>query len=100
VFEIVKWAVVVWLLLPIHKPLHGLNDFARVTLGIFLFVIFATKLLYDRAVQGGIRRRDTSRELLSIAGIVVAITFIVGIIVLLVGMLVANLAKSLLMPQE
>ncbi|MGQ9560560.1 MAG: hypothetical protein ACUVWA_08615 [Candidatus Oleimicrobiaceae bacterium] len=94
-----QWALVAYLLWPVRGRLQGMGDFARVTLGIFLFVIFSGKLLYDQAVVRT-SRAEPRQEWLHLAGIALGLVLVVGMVVLLVGILLANLLTSSLKPPE
>lgn len=96
VWEIGKWALVIWLLLPMRKSLSEQTDFTRVALGILLFVIFAGKLLYDTIIESFIRRGQRSglKDLITMVGIVVFISLIVGLVIFFVGFYVVNILSS------
>ncbi len=89
-WPVVQWGLVLYLLWPLHRRVQGMWDFARVALGIFFFVIFAGKLLYDQVVtrQSGTEPRE---QLLHLLGIVVGLVVIVAAVIFLLGALVANL---------
>jgi len=90
---IIQWLLVLWLILPIYKPLHGVRHFARFAAGILLFVIISTKLLYDTVITGRSKRRNTSGEFWHLIGIVLVIILIVGMVVVFISMLVLNSLK-------
>lgn len=90
--EIAKWSLVIWLFLPLRRALEGPVEFARVAVGAALFVIFAGKLLYDvvffpRQHQA---ESSTGKDLLSMLGIIVALSLVVLLLVVFIGMLVVN----------
>ena len=85
--EIGKWVFVLWLLLPLRQASSGPILFARVALGILLFIIFTGKLFYDTVIEGYIRRRQMSakQDILSLIGIVLVIGLVVGLVIFLIG---------------
>ena len=90
-FEIGKWALVIWLLLPMRTSHQGPIEFSRVALGVILFVIFAGKLLYDTTFFRGRGEASSSgKDLLSMIGIVAGIAFLVLVLVLFVVFYVVN----------
>ncbi|MBC7186738.1 MAG: hypothetical protein H5U38_06855 [Calditrichaeota bacterium] len=99
IFGAAQWALVLYLLWPVRSRLQGMGDFARVALGIFLFVVFSGKLLYDQVIA---RRQSTDprEQGVHLAGIALGLVLIVGVVVLLIGILLANLLTSSLQPPE
>ena len=95
---IIQWAVVIWLLLPLTRPFTGSEDFFRVAGGIFLFVVFATKLLYDTIIVGRTTKRETVEQIWHIVGIILSIVLIVAMVVVFIGLLMANIIKSSMSP--
>ena len=100
--ELGKWALVLWLLLPLRHASAGPMLFGRVALGILLFVIFTGKLFYDTVVVSVIRRRRMSakQEVLSLVGIVLGLGLVVGIVLLLVGFLLLAFFEMMRTPGE
>jgi hypothetical protein len=96
---VAQWALVLYLLWPVRGRLQRMGDFVRVTLGIFLFVVFSGKLLYDQVVARR-SRPEPREEWLHLLGIGCALVLIVGVVVFLVGILLANLLNSSLQPPE
>lgn len=90
--EIIKWGFVLWLFLPLTRAMETPIEFARVALGCALFVIFAGKLLYDVVFfpRQYARESSTTRDVLNMVGIVLAITFIVVIMVIFIALFVIN----------
>ncbi|MFQ5864768.1 MAG: hypothetical protein ACE5IW_06010 [bacterium] len=90
--EIAKWALVLWLFMPLRHALEAPVEFVRVAVGIALFVIFAGKLLYDvvffpRQHQA---ESSTGKDLLSMIGIVAGITLLVFVLVFFIVIYVVN----------
>ncbi|MFQ5824677.1 MAG: hypothetical protein ACE5JB_11520 [bacterium] len=90
--EIAKWSLIIWLFLPLRHALEVPVEFARVALGIVLFVIFSGKLLYDVVFfprQHQIES-STSKDLLSMIGIVIIIALLVFVLVIFVAIFVMS----------
>lgn len=92
VLEIGKWALVIWLLLPMRAAMQGTVEFARVGLGVILFVVFIGKLLYDVTYFPKQHKRESSagKDLVSMIGIVSGIALLVLLLVFFVAMYVIN----------
>ncbi len=90
--EVAKWALVVWLFLPLRHAFEAPVEFARVALGIVLFVIFSGKLLYDVVFFPRQHQRDSSagKDFVSMIGIVAAIALLVFMLVFFVALYVVN----------
>jgi predicted ABC-type exoprotein transport system permease subunit len=95
-FEIGKWALVIWLLLPMRMAMQGTVEFARVGLGVILFVIFIGKLLYDVTYFPRRHQRETTpgKDLISMIGIVSGIAVLVLLLVFFVAMYVISYMSS------
>jgi hypothetical protein len=87
---------VIWLLLPMRSALQGTVEFARVGLGVVLFVIFIGKLLYDVTYFPRRHQRETTpgKDLISMIGIVSGIALLVLMLVFFVAMYVVNYMSS------
>jgi hypothetical protein len=87
--EIGKWVLVIWLIWPIHKAVTNKVDIPRLLLGMLLFIIFAGKLFYDTVLQGQLKFREGSgrRGILEILGIAIGLAFLVGTMILFIGLL-------------
>jgi hypothetical protein len=74
-----------------HLPL----DFTRSALGILLFIIFSGKLLYDSVIWKQLTgaSRDTGRDLLSIAAIVLIVGLLVAVTIFFVGLYLVNMQQ-------
>lgn len=85
--EIGKWALVIWLLLPIQTARQGPVDFVRVSAGVILFVIFSGKLLYDVVFFSRQHRAESSagKDILSMIGMVIGVALMVLFLVLFVA---------------
>ncbi|NIA30551.1 MAG: hypothetical protein GWP06_11655 [Actinobacteria bacterium] len=96
VWEIGKWGLVLWLLLPIRKSMSGSVAFIRIGGGILLFVLFAGKLLYDSVFDAYKRNteRNNVRDLLGMVGIVSIIALVVGVVVFSIGFFVFSYLQS------
>ncbi|MFQ6113442.1 MAG: hypothetical protein ACE5NG_05050 [bacterium] len=90
--EIAKWALVLWLFLPLRHALEGPVEFVRVAVGIVLFVIFSGKLLYDVVFFPRQHRAESSagKDLLSMIGIVAGMALLVFMLVFFVALFVIN----------
>lgn len=88
--EVSKWAVIIWLLLPLKNALHGPAEFGRIALGVVLFVVFSGKLLYDAVFFPRQHKKASpaGKDLLSMLGIVVGIALIVSVLVFFVAVFV------------
>ena len=93
--EIIRWAFVIWLLLPIRQASSGPVNFTRVAVGILLFIIFAGKLFYDTVIMGILHRRRTSmkQDILTLIGMVLVLSLVVGLLLLFAGFLLVELFK-------
>lgn len=96
VWEIGKWGLVLWLLLPIRKNMTGSAAFIRIAFGILLFVLFAGKLLYDSIFDAYKRNveRNNIRDLLGMAGIVSIIALVVGAVIFSIGFFVFSYLQN------
>lgn len=94
--EIFKWICVLWLLFPIAQFKDGGIQFARILLGILLFIIFAGKTFYDTIIMGMIkgRRQSLKRDILMLIGISLVAALIVGAVVMMVGFLIVEYNKT------
>jgi predicted ABC-type exoprotein transport system permease subunit len=92
VLEIGKWALVIWLLLPMRSAMQGTIEFTRVGLGVILFVIFVGKLLYDVTYFPRQHQRESSvgKDLVSMIGIVSGMALLILLLVFFVAMYVIN----------
>jgi hypothetical protein len=92
VIEVGKWALIIWLLFPITGTAQGPINFARLALGVVLFVIFTGKLLYDVVFFPRQHQRESSagKDLVSMIGIVFGIALLVLVLVVFVVMYVIN----------
>ncbi len=94
-FELFKWGVVIWLLLPIHHASQTPVNFFRVTVGIALFIMFTGKIFYDTVIQGLIRKRrdNLKKDMIALVGIVMIISLIVGFLIFFISLYVVEAAK-------
>jgi hypothetical protein len=90
--EIAKWALVLWLFLPLRHALAAPVEFVRVAAGVVLFVIFAGKLLYDVVFFPRQHQAETTpgKDLLSMIGIVAGIALLVFMLVFFIVIFVVN----------
>lgn len=90
--EIAKWALVLWLFLPLRHALEAPVEFTRVALGVVLFVIFSGKLLYDVVFFPRIHQTESSpgKDLLSMIGIVTGIALLIFFLVFFIFLYVVN----------
>jgi hypothetical protein len=95
-FEIAKWALVLWLMSPLAVAMHGPFDFSRVALGILLFILFTGKLLYDSIIAPAKTRAERSpmQDVLMMIGTIAAIGLAVGMMLLLVGIYIMKMIES------
>jgi len=99
--EIAKWTLVVYLLWPLQKASSVPVSFARILLGVALFVIFAGKLLYDTVIMDLLknRRNSTRKDLITLIGIVAGLALVIGLLILFVGFIFIHLYQSSTAPQ-
>lgn len=100
--EIVKWALVIWLLLPLSRITAGRFLFVRVLLGILLFIVFAGKTFYDTVIMSAIRQRRTSlkQDLFAFLGMIAGAMVLVGLVILLFALLIVTWQQQAAQPQE
>ncbi len=100
--EVGKWALVLWLLMPIRKAMSERVDFARVALGILLFILFAGKLFYDNILDSLLKRKEnqTSRDIIAMFGMAAAIALVIGVVVLFIGLFVFSSIQNAGVEQE
>lgn len=100
-FELAKWALVLWLMSPLAVAMHGPVDFTRVALGILLFILFTGKMLYDTILAPAKTRADRTplQDVLAMFGSVAVIALAVGMMLVLVGLYVMKVIASWTPPQ-
>jgi hypothetical protein len=98
--EIGRWALVAYLLFPLRRRMHLPLEFTRTALGIVLFVIFAGKMLYDRVIWKQLTgaTRDSGRDLLSMAAIILLISLLVAVTIFFIGLFVVNMYQQAIEP--
>jgi hypothetical protein len=96
VLEVAKWLIVIWLLWPIRHANRTPVDITRVVLGVLLFVIFTGKLFYDTVIMGILRhRRDSAkRDFVTLIGITLILSLVVGLLMLFVGYFMVELFRQ------
>jgi hypothetical protein len=96
--EVGKWALVVWLLLPIVEFTKRPVSIGRVVAGICLFVVFAGKLFYDTLIMEFVRQRryTAKQDILTLLGMILATVLLVGFVIVMVGLLLGQWQKSAL----
>ncbi len=94
--EILKWAVVVWLLWPIVELGRQRLSVTRVVAGICLFVVFAGKLFYDTLIMEFVRQRRTTakQDLVALLGMIGAVLLLAGLVVVMTGLLILQWQKD------
>lgn len=87
VWEIVKWGVILWLLLPLVNPRPGDFSVTRVVLGILLLVLFSGKIFYDRVLERILKQPNQSRrrDIFTMLGVLVAILLMMMVVLVGVG---------------
>jgi hypothetical protein len=100
-FEVLRWGLVLWLLYPLAGFMHGRISVTRVVAGICLFVVFAGKLFHDVLFADFIRQRRTSmrQDLFALAGMILAILFLAGLVVAMVAVLMRQWQDSIATPE-
>ena len=95
ILEILKWALVLWLLLPLRHTTGGSIAFWRVVLGILLFIILAGKLFYDTIITEFVKQRRTSvkQDIVTLIGLVLVIILILGFFVFFMGFVIVELMQ-------
>jgi len=94
--ELIKWGAIIWLLVPlIDFETRKIRE-VRVILGIFLFIIFSGKMLYDLVIEGLIQRknRPLGKDLLSMIGIVLFLGLFASLLVGILGFLLVYYIQS------
>lgn len=96
VFELLKWCLVLWLLLPIRNLAVGKIDFVRVLTGICLFLIFAGKVFYDVVLDSFRKQRDEKAltDFIFMVGVISVMVLVVAGIVVLVGIFIFSSVQS------
>jgi len=92
--EIVRWAVVIWLLWPLQNALSERVSFTRIAVGILLLVLFTGKLLYDTLLDPLLtgRRRDSKLDWVTLVVVILLVALVVALTTLFV---VAYLARRM-----
>ena len=93
---IAQWIFVLWLLWPLRNPSTSPIHFARVVLGVLLFIVFGGKLFYDSVIAGILRQRRTSakQDIVTLIGIVIVLGLVVGLLILFVGFVLVEFFRS------
>ncbi len=96
-WELAKWGLVVYLLLPVRSPLPGKRDVIQVMLGILLFIIFAGKLLYDTIILSILRQKRDSvkKDIITVIGMVVVVALVVGLLLVTAGFLLMYMFQNM-----
>ena len=86
-FEIGKWALVVFLLSPLITFQAERMSLWRMMLGILLLVVFIGKMFYDFIIDNYKQRKESYRfwDLLILVGAITLIAVIIGGVLLFVG---------------
>jgi len=85
-WEVFKWALVLFLLFPLVRPAGGMLEFVRVVAGEALLIIFIGKLFYDTVIWKFTRQRRTARQdLIALIGMALGVGLIMIVFFLLVG---------------
>jgi len=94
-FELFKWGVIIWLLLPIQYASQTPVNFLRVTVGIALFIIFTGKIFYDTVIQNLKKRKSDTlkKDMITLVGIIMIIALIVGFLIFFISLYVVEAAK-------
>jgi len=95
--EILKWLLVLYLLWPLVRFREGGFPLLRLLLGILLFILFSGKLFYDIFFADVVRQRRPTlkQDLLTFAGIVLALLLLIGAVVAMVAAMLVAWQKSL-----
>ena len=94
--ELAKWALVIFLLLPVWGQQISRFQAFRVVAGIFLFVIFSGKVLYDTLIMKIIRQQRTStkRDVIMVIATLLVLVIIIGALLFTVGFLSLTLFQK------
>ncbi|MEE9170633.1 MAG: hypothetical protein V3U73_12790 [bacterium] len=85
-WEIGKWLLVLYLIMPLATAMNGTVGFARVVVGEALLIIFIGKIFYDTVIWKFVRQQQArGRELIGMLGMLAAIGFILIMFFLLAG---------------
>lgn|GEM_PF-707574 len=95
-WEVGRWGLVIVLLLPLRQAEPGPIDAYRVALGILLFVIFGGKLLYDIMIADILerRRQSAAKDVVTLVGMVIVVTLVVGLLMVFSGFLLVKLVAQ------
>ncbi len=95
VLQILKWALVLWCLWPLARFSEGSIQFARVLLGILLFILFSGKLLYDTVIMDYVRQRRTTlkQDIAQFLGMLLAVGLIVGLVLMMIAAFIIESSK-------
>ena len=84
--EIGKWVLVIYLIFPLVTVINGPIAFTQVVIGEALLIIFIGKMFYDTVIWKFTRqRRAPGQDWLAMAGMMVAIGFILILFFVLFG---------------
>jgi len=94
--EIVKWALVIWLLWPLGGMGQSPVSVLRIVTGIALFVIFGGKVLYDVIILDYMKQKRESRkkDLITLLGIVLVSAMMVGLFMIFTTILIVMLMQQ------
>ncbi|MBN1465209.1 hypothetical protein JXA02_05565 [candidate division KSB1 bacterium] len=89
-FEIGKWAILVWLLWPLLTLQAAKMSLWRVVLGVLLAVIYFGKLFYDIVLDNFKQKKERYSvvDLLMLVAFIAVVALLIGGAVLLIGLYV------------
>ena len=94
--ELAKWGLVIFLLLPVWGQQISRFQAVRVAAGIFLFIIFSGKVLYDTMIMKIIRQQRTAlaRDVIMTAAMLLILVIVIGALIFAVGFLSLSLLQK------
>lgn len=100
--ELGKWALVIFLLLPLQHAGKEAISFGRVALGIMLFIIFSGKMFYDAIIDNFKRQqeRSTAADLAGIVIMVLIMTVMTALVIASIGLMVWLYMQQATAPQS
>jgi hypothetical protein len=95
IWEICKWALVLFLLYPLIFTMENTIDFSRVVIGEALLIIFIGKIFYDTIVWKFTQQnRDAGQDFIAILGMLLAVGFILVVFLFLFAVTFLQFSKS------
>ena len=95
VWEIGKWALVLFFIYPLISAMENPIDFSRVVIGEALLIIFMGKIFYDTIIwKFTQKRRDAGQDFIAILGMLLAVGFILVLFLVLFAVTLLHFLKN------